>query len=176
VIDAHFLSHITYGLPVWGSCLTQVDVARLNTVIYKVMRIHCFDFNRRLNNRDLRRKSDMRNFSSLKIIYDSTMLHRLCRAPENYHLTTRLIQQSYFTDRQPGHVFFFDNSTKRFGGMSFINRSKRISELIRFPWPDLSYHAFKKRIKDSTPLMAWWKCKRTNARIEHLKQSDQQTL
>jgi len=154
VIDAHFLSHITYGLPVWGGCLTQVEIARLNTIIYKIMRIHCFDFNRRLNNRELCRVSNMRNFSSLKIIYDTTMLHRLCRTPENYHLTTRLIQQSYFSDRQPGRVFFFDNSIKRIGGMSFINRSKKISELISFPWPDLSYHAFKTRMKESIPLMA----------------------
>jgi len=153
VIHAHFLSHITYGLPVWGGCLSRVETNRLNTLIFKIMRIHCFDFRKRKSNLELCQESQLRNFNSLRILSDTSMLHRLCTDPESSYLTTRLIQQSYFLERTPGRIFFYDNSVKRIGNNSFINRAKKISELIPFPWPDLSYHVFKTRMKLNTPLL-----------------------
>jgi len=157
VIHAHFLSHITYGLPVWGGCLSKLETNRLNTLIFfKIMRIHCFDFRKRRNNLELCRESQLRNFNSLRILSDTSTLHRLCSDPKSSYLTTRLIQQSYFLEWNPGRIFFFDNSTKRIGGNSFINRAKKISELIPFPWPDLSYHVFKTRMKLATPLSVGW--------------------
>jgi len=153
VIQAHFLSHIAFALPVWGGCLSQFDVNRINKILFKIMRIHCFDHQRRKTNRELCEQAQMRNFTSMRIVGDAVMLHRLCRDPENSYLTTRLIEQSSFSLRMPERILFFDYSARRIGGTSFVNRAKRISELIPFPWPDLSYHAFKTRMKKQTPLL-----------------------
>jgi len=153
VIHSYFLSHILYGLPVWGGCISLVDRNRVNKVLFKIMRLHCFDFKREKSNLELCNQSGLRNFESLRITCDTIMLHRLCHKPESSLLTTRLIQQSFTIDRNPGRIYFFDASSKRVGRTSFINRAKAISELIPFPWPDLSFHAFKKRIKQQVPLL-----------------------
>jgi len=147
------LSHILYGLPVWGVCISHVDASRINKVLFKVMCLHCFDFKREKTNLELCTESGLRNFPSLRIVSDTTMLHRLCHKPESSSITARLIQQSFTNFRNQGRIYFFDDSRRKVGRTSFINRAKAISELIPFPWPDLSFHAFKKRIKISVPIL-----------------------
>jgi len=116
-------------------------------------KLHCFDHKRTKTNSELCTQTGLRDFNSMRILCDTTMLHRLSHRPENSTLSTRLIQQSFLIDRIPGRIHFYDASLKKIGRTSFVNRAKSISELIPFPWPDMSFHAFKKRMKIATPLM-----------------------
>lgn len=153
VIHAHFISNLVYGSPVWAGCLNIRDVKRIDKVFYKTLRLHCFDFERKLSNYELCMKSNIRSFVSLRLVNDAIMLQRLCRNPNNTDLTIRLILQSFLISRHPDRLHFFDLSQKRIGRTSFINRSKRISELIPFPaWSDMESLAFKKKIKERIPL------------------------
>jgi len=79
------------------------------------------------------------------------MLHGLCQNPSYIELTIRFFQQSFFLPRYPEKLCFFDASSKRIGRSSFVNQSKQISELIPFPWPDLSVATFKAKIKETVP-------------------------
>jgi len=152
VIHSHFLSHLTYASPVWAGCLKVAEIRRMNALVFKVLRQHCFDYTRNLSNRELCVKSNIRSFTSLRIINDTIMLHGLCRNPTNLDLTIRLIQQSFSLPRYPDKLYFFDASQKRIGRSSFVNRSKQISELIPFAWPDIDVNVFKARIKSTVPL------------------------
>jgi len=124
--------------------------------VFKVTRLHCRDYRRIKTNRELCEKSGLRTFNSMRLLGDAIMLHRLCRNPQNTDLTVRLKQQSFFMNRIPEKIFFFDNSTKRIGRHSFINRAKMIAETNPFPWPDFSFHVFKTRMKECTPKLIWW--------------------
>jgi len=64
-------------------------------------------------------------------------------------ITLILIQQSSFSSTFPNKIIFFDYSTKSQGRQSFINKSKRISELISFPRHNLLKDAFMKRLEES---------------------------
>lgn len=151
MIVSHVYSHLLYGLPVWGNNISVLDVSKLNGVIYKVLRLHCGVPKRGTHNIDLCNATGLRNFSSLRIIADACLLHTVCTQPSSTPIMLRLLQQSYTVNRIENRVFFFDYSVKKVGRTSFFNRAKRISELIPFPWANVSKHLFKFKMKICTP-------------------------
>jgi len=153
-ILSFFVSHIMYAAPVWADCVASRDISRLDSTLFKVMRLHCFDFNRRLTNNELSTMSNIRNFKSMRKLANSIMLHKLISSPNhNTYLTERLILQSTFNSRMNDQIRFFDLSSKRVGKNSFINRAKKINDEIPFIWPDVSEHLMRIKIKETTPLM-----------------------
>jgi len=152
VIFAHFVSRIMYGSQVWASNITIADHQRIDTLWFKVLRMHCFDFRRILTNEEVCASTNIRSFKSMRMLYDSGMLHRLCLKPLNTPITLRLIEQSYFHSRYPNGIKFFDNSLHRVGKSSFISRAKSISEMIPFEWGNLSEATFRIKMKSALPL------------------------
>jgi len=128
------------------------DLRRLNTLLFKIIRLHCCGFSCIFSNAELCLNSGQRSFNSVRIIRDTTMLHVLCTNPSNTSLTLRLVQQSLCSSRYPNRLSFFDNSIRRVGRYSFVNRVKRVAELITFAWADLSCYSFKRLINNSVPL------------------------
>jgi len=53
VLISHFFSHISYGLSLWGANVNSRDSSRLDTAIFKALRLHCFDYARTMSNREL---------------------------------------------------------------------------------------------------------------------------
>jgi len=152
VINAHIMSRVAYSIPVWGGNLNSIDKRRLNSLIFKTIRMHCRDFNNIFSNRQLCEMTGLRSLDSIRILADSLLLHKIVTMSSSSHLTMRLIQQTTFQGRCPNRLIFFDFSTKRIGRQSLINRAKRISELIPFPWIDLSPLQFKIKMKTTTPI------------------------
>jgi len=152
IVESHFYSTLFYGSQVWSGCVTAKDLRRLNTLLFKIIRLHCRDFSRILSNAELCQSTNLRSFNSIKLLRDTTMLHGLCSNPSNTPLTLRLIEQSISSSRFPKKLIFYDNSLRRPGRQSFINRAKRIAELIPFDWVDLNRQSFIKSIKISTPI------------------------
>jgi len=152
VLHAHLLSPLLYAAPVWAYCISSVDARRLDSVIYRALRQHCFDFNRTLSNQELCQRTGIRSFKSLRVLADTHMLHNLCTLQHNTVLLTRLLTQSYTLQRFPNRVQFFDFSSRRIGKSPFINRAKFISELIPFCWIDLATVKFKMKMKIATPI------------------------
>jgi len=153
VINAHVISHLSYGMPIWAYNSCQADRKRLNTLLLKVIRLNCRDFSKILTNRELFEGTKIRSFESLRIIADTIMLHKLITMPTNTELTVRLLQQTTYNPRYPNRIIFCDFSTKRIGHQSFVNRAGQVADLIPFPWSDLNTINFKKMIKASTPLL-----------------------
>jgi len=153
-IHSFFISHVMYAAPVWGDNISFRDSRRIDSILFKIMRIHCFDNGRTMTNIELCTASKIRNFKSLRKIANSIMLHSLISTPQfNTCLTERLIAQSTFNSRWDDQIRFFDYSTKRVGRNSVINRAKYIAEEIPFAWPDLSNLSMRLKIKEATPLL-----------------------
>ena len=150
IIHAHYISKIAYAMPVWGRSINQKMVDRLNSSIFKMLRLYCFDFNRELHRADLVRTANIRTFPSMRIISDCKMLHKLCQAGEPPYISERLRKLSYKLSRYPGRLFFHSAGNKH-GKKCFINRAKFTSELMQFQWMTLSESALKQKINNITP-------------------------
>jgi len=142
-------------MPVWADNWV-IDVWRLNSVLFKLVRLHCRDFSNLHSYKELSDTSGIRSLTSLWILADALMLYRLVHFLLNTKITLRLIQQSSFSSRNPNCTIFFDFNTKIHGRSSFINRSKYVSELISFPWHNLSINTFKSKLKRSIPTFVEW--------------------
>jgi len=71
VIHCHFLSNLTYASSVWAGCLKVTELRRFNTMVFKILRQYCFDFTRSFSNRELCARSNIRSFTSLRVINDT---------------------------------------------------------------------------------------------------------
>jgi len=151
VIFSHFLSVLLYCSSVWAGCVSYQDNRRLNTLIYKVIRLNCRDFSRILSNNAICNKTRIRSFNSARIVFDALMLHSLCTNPTNTLLTIRLMQNSVSFSRYPNKLAFHDLSRKRIGKNSFANRAKYISKLIPYEWVTISFKTFRQLIRSTVP-------------------------
>jgi len=152
IFNAHVISSINYGMPIWGANLNLIDKRRLNSALFRLVRLHCRDFSNILSFRELSDRTGIRSLTSLRTLSDSCMLYKLITCPLNTEITLRLIQQCTFSFRYPNKLVFFDFSTKKLGSSSFMNRAKKISETISFEWHDISFATFKYKLKKSTPI------------------------
>lgn len=151
VIFSHFISHLMYASPIWASCLTQRDSNKLSSSLNKVLRLHCFDFQKTKSNQTICDESNIRSFRSMRILYDAKMLYKLVTQCDNVGLTSRLTSQSVFLLRFPGRISLVDMSRKRVGRNSFVNRASSICESIPFDWHDMSQPLFDTTMKRRTP-------------------------
>jgi len=151
VIHAFIMSRLAFSISVWGANLNSRDKRRLASLLFKIIRLHCRDFNNIHSNKELCEMNKFRSFDSVRIMADATMLHRIVTLNSCSSLTIRLIQQTTFSGRFPNSLIFFDCSNMWIGKHSFINRAKQISELIRFPWIDLNAEQFKRKLRALIP-------------------------
>jgi len=153
IIQTHVISHLTYAMPVWAGNLSVRHMNKLSACLFKVLRLHCHDFQRRYNNSQLCELSGLRSFNSLRIINDAILVHKLYSDPTNSHLTNRMTEQCIFSYRYLDRLQFLDLSSKKHGRMSIVNRAKRIVELIPFSWTSMPHHLFKFKMKQNIPKM-----------------------
>jgi len=152
VLHSHFFSIMFYCSSVWAGCLSYQDVRRFNTLVMKTIRLNCRDFSHISSNKELCEMFKLRSFTLVRILNDAQMLHFLCTYPANTILTTQLMQHAISFSRFPDRIAFIDDSRRRIGKSSFINRAKRISELIPFEWLPMNTATFKRTMKRTTPL------------------------
>jgi len=146
------MSPLSYAMPLWCGNISANDNIRLSSLLFKIIRLHCRDFSNVFSNKQLRERTGIRSLTSLRILADTNMLFKLITFPLNTEITLRLIQQSTFSARFPNRLIFFDFSCKKVGRLSFINQSKRVSELIPFDWHQMSLQRFKRTMKSVTPI------------------------
>jgi len=152
VLHSHFFSIMYYCSPVWASCLSYQDTRRFNTLVMKIIRLNCHDFSNIFSNGELCEMSNLRSFNSVRTLNDAKMLHFLCTNTSNTLQTTRLMIHSISFSRFPNKLSFIDDSSRRIGRTSFVNRSKKISESIPFEWWPMGHITFNRTLKSITPL------------------------
>ena len=153
VIHAHYISRLLYASPLWARNINETLTNKLNSCMYRVMRLFCKDFSMRYHRSELVILSQLRNFHSQRIIAEAATLQSLMFHKNSGYLTDRLAQQSYTNPRFKGFVVFRGFVKHRPGAFSFIHHAKQIAELITFPWLDLHPKHFKRKIKKETPMM-----------------------
>jgi len=135
-----------------AGCLSAQDNKRLNSLIYKFIRLNCRDFSRILSNREICNRTLIRSFNSARIVFDALMLHSLCTNPTNTLLTIRLMQHSVSFSRFPNKMAFHDLSRKRIVKNSFANHTKYICKLIPYEWVTISHQSFRNQIRSTVPV------------------------
>jgi len=140
-----------YGSQVWAGCINSIDTRKINTFLFKEIRVHCKGHGKTLRNSQLCDISNLRTFNSMRVVFNAVMLHSLIRNPINTTIKLCLIEQPSFSSRYPSKPISFDYSLKRVDSTSFVNRAKKISDLIPFDWSDLTKGAFKCKMKSINP-------------------------
>jgi len=133
--------------------VSQQDSKRINALIFRTLRMHCFDYQRTLLKQELCNITGCRSFKSMRIISETFQLHQLCTEVLSTPLTVRLMEQSYTLNRMPNRVFFFDYRMHRIGRTSFVNWAKFISKLILFDGMQCLRQFFKFKMKQVTPCL-----------------------
>jgi len=152
VIYSHFISHLTYGSPIWGKCISGKQISKLSSCLNKTLRQHCFDFTRSLHNSELYAQARIRSLKSQILIQDAKCLYRTVTQCSSFELAQRLTAQSSFSSRYPGRITFVDYGRRRVSRNSFVNRAKKINESIPFEWLDLTPRTFEVHLKRAIPM------------------------
>jgi hypothetical protein len=153
LINAHFLSKLTYASQVWSGVLSCKLRNRLESCYFKILRLLCRDYKGRESRSTLLAKSGMASLRSIFISRNARLLHTFCYNLLPEPIAECLLSQCHFLTRLGNRPHFFDYSNKKIGRNSFINRAKHISELIPFEWSHLNPHSFNCKIKSIIPLI-----------------------
>jgi len=78
IIKSHFCCVLYYGPPIGAGCLSSKNLSRLNSLMFKIIRMHCRDFSCIFNNKELCKTCRIRFFNSVRILRDTNTLHSLC--------------------------------------------------------------------------------------------------
>ena len=151
LIHAHYLSKIMYGSQVWSRTLNVRTVDKINASFFKIMRLYCKDFDRTLHRHQLVERSELRTFTSMRIIGESKILFRLMKVAEIKYFKQQFENITYTLNRYPNEIFFRKVHTRREGQQGITYRAKFVAELIPFEWRNLSVESFDRKINQCTP-------------------------
>ncbi len=153
MVHAHYISRLIYGSVLWNKSVTSKEIKKLGVNLNRVLRLLCKDYADRLSNYDLNTKSDIHSVPLLRAVADSTMLFKLCTGMVVEPLCERLKSKCVVSQQLPKKLQFFEYSRIRIGRNSFMNWAKYICESITFDWADMSFPAFKAKLRLSTPIL-----------------------
>jgi len=145
-LNAHLISRLTYAAPVWSHSINCKLRIKLRSSFYHVLRILVRDFERRLNRKDLVTLFEMEDIVQVLSKRTSVFVFKLIRNLSPFKLGQRLMMRSYFNDRDPFKIVFFDLSKTKIGKHCITNATKKIVENWRFDWPLLSLETFKAKL------------------------------
>ena len=151
LIQAHFVSRLSYASQVWSGNLTYSARKRLDGCFYKMIRLLKFDFKAKLNRSELLNDTSLRSLRSIFLLRDAKTMFSLCTNLRPDALAIRMLAQGYTASRRPLLPRFFDCSIRKVGKNSFVNRLKHVAELIPFDWLHLNKPAFDSKFKSILP-------------------------
>ena len=151
IIQAHFISKLTYASQVWSGSLSSCLKKKLESCYFKILRLLCRDNKGKMHRNDLIAASGLKSLRSLLVARDARLLHTLCTTLHPEPLVERLLSQCFYHSRNENKLFFYDYSLRKVGRASFINRAKYIAELIPFEWTHLSVPSFRNALKSILP-------------------------
>ena len=99
LINAHFLSKLTYASQVWSGVLSCKLRNRLESCYFKMLRLLCRDYKGRESRSTLLAKSGMVSLRSIFISRDARLLHTFCYNLRPEPIAERLLSQCHFLTR-----------------------------------------------------------------------------
>jgi hypothetical protein len=75
------------------------------------------------------------------------MIVKMVRSGSPSRLLKTTLAGSYVERRQPGKLFFFDESKRKIGRQRFCNRLQCVTKQMKFNWTDTDIKSFKNPLK-----------------------------
>jgi len=148
VFRAQIIPIITYAAPAWSSHIGYQLRSKLRSTYYFILRLILRDFGRNLNRSGMLRKSGLDSIDTLLFKRTSVFLFNLIYNLLPTQNCLRLLTKSYFNDRTPHKLFFFDTSSSKIGRICITNQAKNLSEKWTFNWLELKPNSFKNKLRE----------------------------
>lgn len=146
VIRAQVISRISYGAAVWSHRLSYIMKTRLKSAYYKILRVVLRDFDFKHNCAALLLMTGQEDIISILFKRTSVALFRMVSTILPTELSTTILSKSYYNERTPGHLSFFDTSRTKFGRACISNVAGKIAHEWKFDWLHLSQCQFKQHL------------------------------
>jgi len=148
VIRAQVISRISYGAVVWSQRIGYALKVRLKSTYYRMLRVIIRDFQFKHNRGTLLLMTGHEDI--LKILFKRTSiaLFKMVNTILPTELATTIISKSYYNERTPCRLSFFDTSRTKFGKACISNIAGKISKEWNFDWLYLSPFSFKKHLNE----------------------------
>jgi len=104
------------------------------------------DFNFKLNRSKLLQATGQEGIDITWFKRTSVLLFKLITSITPTELACTLLGKSYYNERSPSHLVFFDTSKSKFGKACLTNAAKEVVNKWEFEWLNLSIISFKSRL------------------------------
>jgi len=146
VIWAQVVSKISYASPVWSHRISHVLRARLRPAFFKILQNVVRDFDFKLKRNGLLKTTGQEIIDVTLFKRTSQFLFKLTTTITPTELATTTLSKSYYNERSPDCLSFFDTSRSRFGKACISNAAKTIVERWDFDWLSLTPFEFKSKL------------------------------
>jgi len=147
VFNAHLVSILTYGSPVWSHALSYNLRSKVKSIYFLALRTILRDFDLKLNRSQLLRQSGCDGIDTILFLRTSMFIFKTLKLLTPTNLAGEFLCKSYLNERHPGVLTFFDCSRSRFGKKCISNVIKNYTENWNFDWLELTAYSFKNRLK-----------------------------
>jgi len=147
VVRSQIISRLTYGAPVWSFAINYKLRAKLKSVFYLILRTVIRDFQFKMNRRKMARIARIDDIETILFKRTSVFLFNIINNLAPTNLAGMVISRAYFNERQPGRVFFFDNSRSKAGKMNVMNAISQYTTKWEFDWFGMTKVEFKSNLK-----------------------------
>jgi len=148
IINAHVISRIAYGAPVWQHNISFRQRAKLRSSYFRIIRLLLRDFNVRLSRSELLKRSGLLGLDTILYRRASVFIFNIIHQLEPTELATKLLSKGYYNDRSLGRLKFFDSSLTRSGRKCVTNAVSTMVEKWPDDWFFMSPNQFKIHLKD----------------------------
>jgi len=146
VLCSQVVSRISYGAAVWSHRLSFLLKTRIRSAYFKILRIMERDFEFKLNQRALLLKTSQEDIDMIFFKRTSVALFRIINSIQPSEVASTLLSKSYYNERTPNRLSFFDTSRTKFGKACLSNKAGSIIKDWNFDWLALSPFQFKKQL------------------------------
>jgi len=147
VIRAQIISRLTYWSPVWSSAINYKLKSKIRSVYYLIIRTALRDFNLKMNRGEMLQSIKLENIDDILFKQTSVFIFNIINNLSPTLLTSVVLSKSYFNERHPDRISFFDTSKSRLGRKCITNVIKNYTENWNFDWFGISKYEFKTKLK-----------------------------
>jgi len=148
VIQAQIISKMTYGAPIWSSSVNFHLRSKIRSVYFLIIRTVLRDFDLKLNRSKMLKIAKMESIDNIFFKRTSMFIFNVINNLNPTTLTSIFLSKSYFNERHPDQISFFDTSRSKIGKKCITNLLKNFTENWSFPWFGVSKYEFKKKLRE----------------------------
>lgn len=146
IVKAQIISKMTYASPIWSISLGYRLREKLKSVYYLVLRTILRDFELKYNRRKMLSITKTEDIETIFFKRTSVFIYNIIYNLAPTNLTMIFLSKSYYNERHPNQIFFFDTSRSRVGKKCITNMLNNYTTKWKFEWFGLDLLNFKREL------------------------------